>query len=29
MEKVAVYVRVSSHPNSAHSVLTQSMKIEA
>jgi len=28
MEKVAAYVRVSSHPNSAHSVLAQSMKIE-
>lgn len=28
MEKVAAYVRVSSHPNSAHSVLVQSMRIE-
>lgn len=28
MEKVVAYVRVSSHPNSAHSVITQSMKNE-
>ena len=28
MEKVAAYVRVSSHPDSAHSVLTQTIEIE-